>query len=243
MGFGVSLLSAVLLSPPGTLPRGWWGRREESTGPSTPAGAGGSQVPAHALSLQYEIIKTALEFNISNLSWDTAYCISVEPDVASRPTRTTRTNEQCVTIGKRDSEWRGSQGRGVLAGRGSSSASWPWRADSVPPLQSALRTDSLPFPPHLGTSSLAGSTELVLSIGSSFFITLLLLGLLGALLVCTYLKKPVRPPSVLVRQPGTGHPLCRCEGASLGSCWGRLTTSRDEPLLTPLFPLLPRNLS
>ncbi|KAM6295744.1 interleukin-10 receptor subunit alpha [Aegotheles albertisi] len=41
------------------------------------------------------------------------------------------------------------------------------------------------------------STELVLSIVSSSIITLLLLGLLGALLVCTYVKKPVRPPSVL----------------------------------------------
>lgn len=184
------------------------------------------------------MIKTVSEFNISNLSWDTVYCISVEPNVASRPTRTTRTDEQCVTIGERDSEWRGSLGRGILAGRGSSSASWPWGDRSVPPLPSlgALCTNSLPFPPHLGTSSLAGSTELVLSIGSSFVITLLLLGLLGALLVCTYLKKPVRPPSVLVRQLGAGHPLCRCEGAGLGSCWGRLTTSRDKALLTPLFP-------
>ncbi|NWW52968.1 I10R1 protein, partial [Pedionomus torquatus] len=41
------------------------------------------------------------------------------------------------------------------------------------------------------------STELVLSIVSSSFITVLLLGLLGVLLVCTYIKKPVRPPSVL----------------------------------------------
>ncbi|XP_026719402.1 uncharacterized protein LOC113488460 [Athene cunicularia] len=46
-------------------------------------------------------------------------------------------------------------------------------------------------------SSLAGSAELVLSIVSSSFVTLLLLGLLGAMLVCTYVKKPVRPPSVL----------------------------------------------
>ncbi|NWI32708.1 I10R1 protein, partial [Sula dactylatra] len=92
----------------------------------------------------YEVVEHALEFSISNLFWNTEYCVSVEPDVASRPIRTRRTAEQCVTIGERD------------------------------------RT-----------------AELVLSIISSFFSTLLLLGLLGALLVCTYIKKPVRPPSVL----------------------------------------------
>ncbi|NXJ84780.1 I10R1 protein, partial [Trogon melanurus] len=91
----------------------------------------------------YEMVETGLEFNISNLFWDTEYCISVEPDVASRHTRTTRTKEQCIAIGERNS-----------------------------------------------------SAELVLSITCSF-ITLLLLGLLGLLLVCTYIKKPVRPPSVL----------------------------------------------
>ncbi|NXK07936.1 I10R1 protein, partial [Herpetotheres cachinnans] len=92
----------------------------------------------------YELVETTPEFNISNLFWDTEYCVSVEPDVASRHTRTTRTNEQCVTISERDR-----------------------------------------------------SAELVLSIVSSSFITLLLFGLLGALLVCTYIKKPMRPPSVL----------------------------------------------
>ncbi|XP_059685612.1 interleukin-10 receptor subunit alpha [Gavia stellata] len=92
----------------------------------------------------YEVAKTTPEFNISNLFWDTEYCISVEPDVASRRTHATRTTEQCVTIGERDM-----------------------------------------------------SAELVLSIGSSSFITLLFLGLLGVLLVCTYIKKPMRPPSVL----------------------------------------------
>ncbi|XP_009874433.1 PREDICTED: interleukin-10 receptor subunit alpha, partial [Apaloderma vittatum] len=91
----------------------------------------------------YEMLETAPEFNISNLFWDTEYCVSVEPDVATRHTRTTRTEERCVTIGKRNS-----------------------------------------------------SAELVPSIACSF-ITLLLLGLLGLLLVCTYIKKPVRPPSVL----------------------------------------------
>ncbi|KGL87726.1 Interleukin-10 receptor subunit alpha, partial [Charadrius vociferus] len=92
----------------------------------------------------YEEVKTTPEFNISNLFWDTEYCISVEPDVASRQIRATRTNEQCVTIGETDR-----------------------------------------------------SAELVPSIVSSSSITVLLLGLLGALLVCTYIKKPVRPPSVL----------------------------------------------
>ncbi|NXE93616.1 I10R1 protein, partial [Menura novaehollandiae] len=41
------------------------------------------------------------------------------------------------------------------------------------------------------------SAELLLSILSSSFITLLLLGILGALLACTYIRKPVRTPSVL----------------------------------------------
>ncbi|XP_075579468.1 interleukin-10 receptor subunit alpha [Pelecanus crispus] len=92
----------------------------------------------------YEKVENTPEFSISNLFWDTEYCISVEPNVASWHTHATRTAEQCVTIGKRDR-----------------------------------------------------SADLVLSIVSSCFITLLLLGLLGALLVCTYIKKPMRPPSVL----------------------------------------------
>ncbi|NWH55546.1 I10R1 protein, partial [Fregata magnificens] len=92
----------------------------------------------------YEVVEDAQEFNISNLFWDTEYCISVEPTVASRHNRATRTAEQCVTIGERDR-----------------------------------------------------SAELIPSIVSSSFITLLLLGLLGALLMCTYIKKPMRPPSVL----------------------------------------------
>ncbi|NXG87422.1 I10R1 protein, partial [Stercorarius parasiticus] len=92
----------------------------------------------------YEVVETVPAFNISNLFWDTEYCISVEPDVASRCIHATRTDEQCVTIGERDR-----------------------------------------------------SAELVLSIVSSSFITMSFLGLLGALLVCTYIKKPMRPPSVL----------------------------------------------
>ncbi|NXX61444.1 I10R1 protein, partial [Scopus umbretta] len=92
----------------------------------------------------YEVVENAPEFNISNLFWDTEYCISVEPNVASRRSHAMRTAEQCVTIGQQDR-----------------------------------------------------SEELVLSIISSSFITLLLLSLLGALLVCTYVKKPMRPPSVL----------------------------------------------
>lgn len=74
---------------------------------------------------------------------------------------------------------------------------------------------TLPLPPHLGTSSLAGSSELILSIISSSFITLLLLSLLGALLVCIYVKKPMRPPSVLVRQPGMQHPMRPARGYRL----------------------------
>ncbi|NXQ49232.1 I10R1 protein, partial [Catharus fuscescens] len=41
------------------------------------------------------------------------------------------------------------------------------------------------------------SAEILPDILGSFFITLLLLGLLGALLACTYIRKPVRTPSVL----------------------------------------------
>ncbi|XP_069732687.1 interleukin-10 receptor subunit alpha isoform X2 [Phaenicophaeus curvirostris] len=92
----------------------------------------------------YEVTEMVPELNISNLFWDTTYCISVEPYVASRPNRAVRTDEQCVTIGKRDK-----------------------------------------------------SAELIPSIVSSSFITVFLMGLLGVLLVCTYIKKPVRPPSVL----------------------------------------------
>ncbi|NWS72661.1 I10R1 protein, partial [Crotophaga sulcirostris] len=92
----------------------------------------------------HPVEKRVPEFNISNLFWDTEYCVSVEPSVASRPNSATRTDEQCVTTARR--------------GR---------------------------------------STELILSIVGSFFITVFLLGLLGVLLVCTYIKKPVRPPSVL----------------------------------------------
>ncbi|NXF77753.1 I10R1 protein, partial [Sclerurus mexicanus] len=42
-----------------------------------------------------------------------------------------------------------------------------------------------------------GSEKLLPSILSSAFIVLLLLGIMGALLVCTYIKKPMRTPSVL----------------------------------------------
>ncbi|NWH61872.1 I10R1 protein, partial [Geococcyx californianus] len=92
----------------------------------------------------YQVVEKVPEFNITNLFWDTEYCVSVEPRVASRHNGATRTDEQCVTIGERDR-----------------------------------------------------SAELVSSIVASSFITIFLLGLLGALLVCTYIKKPVRPPAVL----------------------------------------------
>ncbi|NWJ10171.1 I10R1 protein, partial [Crypturellus undulatus] len=92
----------------------------------------------------YEVLETQPEFNISSLFWGTEYCVSVEPSVASRRIRTTRTAEQCVTIGRQDE-----------------------------------------------------STELLLSIVAIIFITTLLLLLLGMLLVCVYIKKPMRPPSVL----------------------------------------------
>ncbi|XP_071625224.1 interleukin-10 receptor subunit alpha [Heliangelus exortis] len=91
----------------------------------------------------HQVMETNTEFNISNLFWGTEYCISVEPEVASRPTRTIRTPEQCLTTRQRE-----------------------------------------------------GGAELLLSILTSF-IPLLILALLGALLACTYIKKPVRTPSVL----------------------------------------------
>jgi len=146
----------------------------------------------------------------------------------------------------------GSQGRGGLVGCSSSSASWLWRCRgpqqggcSVPPphgLRSTHVQDSA-FPPHPDASSLAGSTELVPSIVSSSFTSVLLLGLLGALMVCVYIKKPVRPPSVLVRQPGTRHPLPPARGCRPACRCGRQVTSRDEAQLTPLFSLLPRSRS
>ncbi|NXU25359.1 I10R1 protein, partial [Thalassarche chlororhynchos] len=112
----------------------------------------------------YKVLENTPEFNISNLFWDTEYCISVEPDVASRRTHATRTDEQCVTIGEKDR-----------------------------------------------------SAEFVLSIASSSFITLVLLGLLGALLVCTYIKKPVRPPSVLKSFIKQSSLWVEQESSSLGS--------------------------
>ncbi|NWI57686.1 I10R1 protein, partial [Calyptomena viridis] len=87
------------------------------------------------------VVKTTAEFTISNLFWDTEYCLSVEPRVTNRPVPTTHTDEQCVTTHQRNR-----------------------------------------------------SAELLLS---SLFVPVLLLGILGALLVCTYIKKPMRTPSVL----------------------------------------------
>ncbi|NXO37417.1 I10R1 protein, partial [Locustella ochotensis] len=90
------------------------------------------------------VVESSPEFTIRELSWVTEYCLSVEPSMANRPVRPTRTHEQCVTTGHRDR-----------------------------------------------------SAELLLSILSSSLVVLLLLGLLGALLACTYIRKPVRTPSVL----------------------------------------------
>lgn len=67
-------------------------------------------------SLQHIVVESTPEFNISNLFWDTEYCISVEPDVASRCIRATRTEEQCVTIGETDSKWQGNQESGEPCG-------------------------------------------------------------------------------------------------------------------------------
>ncbi|XP_053819326.1 interleukin-10 receptor subunit alpha [Vidua chalybeata] len=90
------------------------------------------------------VVKNSTEFTIRELFWVTQYCLSVEPSVAHRPVRATRTGEQCVTTGHRDR-----------------------------------------------------SAELLPGILSCSFIILSLLGLLGALLACTYIRKPVRTPSTL----------------------------------------------
>ncbi|KAJ7424926.1 interleukin-10 receptor subunit alpha [Pitangus sulphuratus] len=89
-----------------------------------------------------EPVETNSEFTLSDLLWDTEYCLSVEPSVTNRPVPARRTDEQCVTTAQRD------------------------------------RT-----------------LELLPSILSPCFIVLL--GILGALLVHTYIKKPMRKPSVL----------------------------------------------
>lgn len=169
--------------------------------------------------------ETASDFHIHNLFWNTEYCISVEPDVASRHIPATRTAEQCVTIGHRDSK------DGV--GLGGTVGPWGelcllWGFQAMCAMGPALQT-------HLGTSFLAGSAELIPIAVSSFAIVLLLLGILGALLVCMYLKKPMRPPSVLVRQ--------RAHSALCGCCkgWERQATSRDEAGLIPLFSVPPRS--
>lgn len=77
-----------------------------------------------ALSLQYEVWETASEFYIRNLFWNTEYCISVEPDVASRHIPAMRTAEQCVTIGHRD----GKDGVGLGGPCGTWSAPNPGRS-------------------------------------------------------------------------------------------------------------------
>ncbi|NXY03783.1 I10R1 protein, partial [Pteruthius melanotis] len=92
----------------------------------------------------FRVVEKSAEFTISELSWVTEYCLSVEPRMAHRPVPSRRTDEQCVTTGHRDR-----------------------------------------------------SAELLLGILSSSSTILVLLGLLGALLAHTYIRKPVRTPSVL----------------------------------------------
>ncbi|XP_033028413.1 interleukin-10 receptor subunit alpha [Lacerta agilis] len=48
--------------------------------------------------IQFEYVKTELEFNLSSLSWGERYCISVEPRVVSQPSPGKRTEEQCISI-------------------------------------------------------------------------------------------------------------------------------------------------
>lgn len=150
--------------------------------------------------LQITVVQNSTEFTIRELFWVTEYCVSVEPRMANRPVPATRSDEQCVTTGHRDSKWHPGTG-GITGCRPSLSLPalgvWGPCQGSLWVL-CALRNPALP--PHLLMSSLVGSAEILPDILSSFFITLLLLGLLGALLACTYIRKPVRTPSVLVRQ-------------------------------------------
>ena len=106
-------------------------------------------------SFQYEVVETTPAFNISSLFWDTEYCVSVEPNVASRQIRALRTAEECVTIGGRDSEWRGAREGGALWGAappqppGSGGAGVHSREVAPCPRRMAfvLRTSrTLPFP-------------------------------------------------------------------------------------------------
>lgn len=95
-----------------------------------------------------------------------------------------------------------------------------------------------PVPPHLVTSSPAGSAELLPAILSSSLIILLLLVLLGALLVCTYIRKPVRTPSALVRQ-GQCHATLwgQSKGVGLGSAGrGRQQAGMKHSSLPSLSP-------
>lgn len=168
--------------------------------------------------LQFRVLEKSTEFTISDLFWVTEYCLSVEPSMANRRVPTTRTDEQCVTTGHRDSKC--DAGKGGIRGCRSPPASWPWgRGD---PCQGSLSVlcalRNPPLPPHLVTPSLAGSAGLLPGILSSCFIILLLLGLLGALLARTYIRKPVRTPSALVRQGQCRGTLCgQSKAAGLGS--------------------------
>nr|XP_028564394.1 interleukin-10 receptor subunit alpha [Podarcis muralis] len=48
--------------------------------------------------VQFEYVKTNLEFNLSSLTWGERYCISVEPRVVSQASPGKRTEEQCISI-------------------------------------------------------------------------------------------------------------------------------------------------
>lgn len=73
--------------------------------------------------MQLTVVEKSPEFTIRELFWVTEYCLSVEPSLANRPVPTSRTDEQCVTTGHRDSKW--DTGRGSH-GMQHPPASWPW---------------------------------------------------------------------------------------------------------------------
>ncbi|KAM7137920.1 interleukin-10 receptor subunit alpha isoform 2-T2 [Macrochelys suwanniensis] len=94
--------------------------------------------------LQQVQVETREEFDIPMLQWGEEYCVSVEPQVLSRPVPASRTEEKCVTIPKQDE-----------------------------------------------------STEIISVSVGIFLLVFSAALLLGTLLLCAYIKQPVRTPAIL----------------------------------------------
>uniref|UniRef100_A0A8C3S0D8 Interleukin 10 receptor subunit alpha n=1 Tax=Chelydra serpentina TaxID=8475 RepID=A0A8C3S0D8_CHESE len=89
-------------------------------------------------------VETREEFDIPMLQWGEEYCVSVEPQVLSRPVRANQTKEKCVTIPKQDE-----------------------------------------------------STEIISVSVGIFLLVFSAALLLGTLLLCAYIKQPMRTPAIL----------------------------------------------